>query len=74
MSHPVSTDDMVKLAKRLRLQAYYDTGDPDGSSEGRSEVVREARNSALTTIADTIDETFSVDSKLTQDDLEGWRR
>lgn len=74
MSAPVTTDDMVKLAKRLRLQAYYDTGDPEGSSEDRSEVVREARNSALTTFADSIDETFSVDSKLTQDDLKDWRR
>lgn len=70
----VSVDDMVKFAKRLRLQAYYDTGDPEGGSEDHSEIVREARNSALTTVADAIDETFSVDSKLTQDDLEGWRR
>jgi len=70
----VDVDDMLKLAKKLRLQAYYDVGDTDYGDDDHASAVREGRTSALTTFADSIDAVFQFDSSLTQADLESWRR
>lgn len=65
---------MLRLAKRLRLKAYYDVGDTDSEEDVRAAATREGRTSALITFAECIDETFAFDSTLTKDDLEAWRR
>lgn len=67
-SRVITADDMLKVAKRLRLKAYYDTGDPEGDSE-HDAAVRSGRSSALIEVADALDETLAIDSALTQDDL-----
>jgi hypothetical protein len=64
----VTADNMFALAKKLRLKAYYDTGDPEGDSDHEA-AVRGGRSSALIEFADAIDETMQFDSTLTQDDL-----
>jgi hypothetical protein len=64
----ITVDQMLTLAKKLRLKAYYDFGDPDGDSD-RASTVREARSSALIEVADAIDEVFEINSQLTPEDL-----
>lgn len=73
---PVTVADMMKLAKKLRLKMYYDVGDVGDvyGDDGHSAAVREGHSSALTTVAESIDDTFQFDSSLTQDDLDSWRK
>lgn len=67
-------EHMLKLAKKLRLKAYYDVGDTDMGDDDHTSAIREGRSSALITFAECVDETFGFDSTLTQDDLESWRK
>lgn len=68
------SEQMLKLAKKLRLKAYYDTGDPEGNDDVQTAAAREGRTSALLTFAEAIDETFEVNSELTPNDLDAWRK
>lgn len=69
----VTVEEMSALAKKLRLKAYYDVGDPEGEG-GHDAAVRGARSSALIEVAETIDETLQINTELTPEDLESWRR
>lgn len=70
---PVTVADVFLIAKKLRLKAYYDTGDPEGDT-AYDAAVRGARTSTLIEVADVIDEVLQIDSALTQEDLSSWRR
>lgn len=68
----ITASDLQALAKRLRLKVYYDVGNTDASDQ--ESAIRQGRSTALTEIADTIDEITQLDSTLTQEDLGSWRR
>lgn len=70
---PVTVGEMRALAKNLRLKAYYDVGDSEDEGD-RASTLREARSSALTEVADAIDQALAISTELTPEDLESWRR
>lgn len=70
---PVTVGELRALAKNLRLKSYYDVGDPESESE-RAAGIREGRSTALVEVADSIDMALGIDSALTQEDLDSWRR
>jgi hypothetical protein len=72
-TQPVTVGEMRAFAKSLRLKAYYDVGDAEGESE-RAATVREARSSTLVEVAEAVDLALGIDTELTQEDLESWRR
>jgi hypothetical protein len=64
---------MSAFAKKLRLKAYYDIGDPEGESD-HDAAVRGARSSALIEVAEAVDETLQINTELTPEDLSSWHR
>lgn len=72
LAKPITAGDLHALAKRLRLKSYYDVGSTEESE--REAAIRQGRSTAMTEVADAIDETTQHDSALTQEDLSTWRR
>ena len=66
----VTVPDMLKLAKKLRIDAYYDIGDSEHEEDVVTTAVRQGRSQALRLVADHIDNVFGFTSELTQEDLQ----